>query len=166
MENPKENGLIELPDGRNSRQWTIKNKERLSIAEKMIENTTKIGQKIEQMQKLAKRNSYALEVYQRVNEIAGFTPKILLALKRFDYASNDEERLIEKAKIMQLKLDFYNLRDEVEKTYSKTRIIHKPNDYILDQDHHHHLANQLHTFDWQFYAELLMFDKMDKQLKW
>ncbi len=166
MENPEENGLIELPDGRNSGQWTIKNKERLSIADKMIENTTKIGQKIEQMQKLAKRNSYALEVYQRVNEIVGFTPKILLALKRFDYATNDEERLIEKAKIIQLKLDFYNLRDKVEKTYSKTRVIHKPNDYILDQDHHHHLANQLHTFDWQFYAELLMFDKMDKQLKW
>ena len=118
------------------------------------------------MKKLAKRNSYALEVYQRVNEIVGFTPKILLALKRFDYATNDEERLIEKAKIIQLKLDFYNLRDKVEKTYSKTRVIHKPNDYILDQDHHHHLANQLHTFDWQFYAELLMFDKMDKQLQW
>ena len=59
----------------------------------------------------------------------------------------------------------FNLKDKVEKTYSKTRIIHKPNDYILDQDHHHHLANQLHAFDWQF-AELLMFDKIDKQLQW
>ncbi|MGB2312318.1 MAG: glycoside hydrolase family 20 zincin-like fold domain-containing protein [Flavobacteriaceae bacterium] len=166
MENPEEDGLISLPDSRKSGQWSIENKERLSIAEKMIENTTKVGQKIEQMQKLAKRNSYALEVYQRVNEVAGFTPKILLALKRFDHAANDEERLIEKAKIIQLKLDFYNLRDKVEETYSKTRIIHKPNDYILDQDHHHHLANQLHAFDWQFYSELLMFDKIDKQLQW
>jgi hypothetical protein len=58
------------------------------------------------------------------------------------------------------------LRDKVEETYSKTRIIHKPNDYILDQDHHHHLANQLHAFDWQFYSELLMFDKINKQLQW
>ena len=54
MENPEEDGLISLPDSRNSGQWSIENKERLSIAEKMIENTTKVGQKIEQMQKLAK----------------------------------------------------------------------------------------------------------------
>ena len=165
MENPEENGLIELPDGRNFGQWTIKNKERLSIADKMIENTTKIGQKIEQMQKLAKRNSYALEVYQRVNEIVGFTPKILLALKRFDYATNDEERLIEKAKIIQLKLDFYNLRDKVEKTYSKTRVIHKPIDYILDQDHHRHTANQSINMDWQFIGELKLFEKLNLTYK-
>ena len=118
------------------------------------------------MQKLASRNSYTLEVYQRVNEIVGFTPKILIALKRFDQATNDEERFIEKTKIINLKLDFINLRDKVEETYSKTRIIHKPPDYILDQDHHHHLANQFLKFDWQFYPELLMFDKIDKQLQW
>lgn len=136
------------------------------MAEKIIENTNKIGEKINQMQKLANRNSYALEVYQKVNELVGFTPKILLALKRFDNASNDEERLTEKAKITKLRFDFYNLKDNMEKTYSKTRIIHKPQDYILDQDHHHHLANQLHSFDWQFYAELLMFDKIKNQLQW
>lgn len=166
MDNPEEEGLISLPESRNSGQWSIENKERLSTAEKMIENTLRVGQKIEQMQKLAKRNSYTLEVYQRVNQIVGFTPKILLALKRFDQATNDEERLIEKAKIIQLKMDFLKLRDRVEETYSKTRIIHKPHDYVLDQDHHHHLANQLHAFDWQFYSELLMFDKIDKQLQW
>ena len=75
MENPEEDGLISLPDGKKIGQWSIENKERLFIAEKMIENTAKVGQKIEQMQKLAKGNSYALEVYQRVNEVAGFTPK-------------------------------------------------------------------------------------------
>ena len=166
MDDPENQGLIELPDSRNPGKWSIVNKVRISTAEKMTENTTKVGKKIEKMQKLTKRNSYALEVYQRVNEIAGFTPKILLALKRFDNATNDEERLIEKAKIIQLKLDFYKLKDKVEKTYSKIRVVHKPDDYILDQDHHHHLANQLHSFDWQFYPELLMFDKIDKQLQW
>ena len=60
-------------------------------------------------------------------------------------------------------MDFINLKDKVEETYSKTRIIHKPTDYILDQDHHHHLANQFHTFDWQFYSELHMYDKIEKQ---
>ena len=166
MDNPEEDGLISLPDSRNPGQWSIENKIRLAKAGKMIENTFKLGKKIEQMQKLVSRNSFALEVYQRVNEIVGFTPKILIALNRFDQASDDEQRLIEKAKIIQLKMDFINLKDKVEETYSKTRIIHKPTDYILDQDHHHHLANQFHTFDWQFFSELLMFDKIDKQLQW
>ena len=166
MDNPEEDGLISLPDSRKPGKWSIENKIRLAKADKMIENTFKLGKKIEQMQKLVSRNSFALEVYQRVNEIVGFTPKILIALNRFDQASNDEQRLIEKAKIIQLKMDFINLKDKVEETYSKTRIIHKPTDYILDQDHHHHLANQFHTFDWQFYSELLMFDKIDKQLQW
>jgi hypothetical protein len=55
---------------------------------------------------------------------------------------------------------------KVEETYAQTRIISKPEDYLLDQDHHHHLANQLKSFDWQFYSELLMFNKIDKQIRW
>ena len=83
----------------------------------MIENTFKLGKKIEQMQKLVSRNSYTLEIYQRVNEIVGFTPKILIALNRFDQASDDEQRLIEKAKIIQLKMDFINLRDNLDNAF-------------------------------------------------
>lgn len=166
MDLPEEQGLISLPDIRNPGKWSIEHKERLLTAKKLIENSIRIGEKIEQMQKLTQRNFYSLEVYQRVNEIVGFTPRILLALERFDQASNDEERLIEKAKITQLNSDFYDLRNKVEKTYAQTRIIHKPQDYILDQDHHHHLANQFQTFDWQFYPELLMFDKINKRLRW
>ena len=156
--------LIELPNTAQPGQWSIDQQERLVLAEKMIESTKQIRKKIEQMKKLSSRNSYTLEVYQRVNEIVELTPKILLALRGFDHASNIEERIIEKSKILQLQKDFYRLRDEVEKTYSKTRIIHKPINYILDQDHHHHLANQLHAFDWQFFPELLLFDIISKEL--
>jgi hypothetical protein len=101
-----------------------------------------------------------------VNELVQFTPKILLALRRFDQAKNSEERLIEKAKIIQLEKDFYRIRDTLEMTYSKTRLLHKPSDYILDQDYHNHLSGQLHSFDWQFYPELLMIKKMNNQLEW
>ena len=166
MEQPEEEGLINLPDLRTPGQWTIQHKDRLSKAEKMIESTFGIDIKIKQMQKLAKRNDYTLEVYQRVNELVQFTPKILLALRRFDQAKNSEERLIEKAKIIQLEKDFYRIRDTLEMTYSKTRLLHKPSDYILDQDHHNHISGQLHSFDWQFYPELLMIKKMNNQLEW
>ena len=54
MDDPENQGLIELPDSRNSGKWSVVNKVRISIAEKMIENTTKVGKKIEQMQKLTK----------------------------------------------------------------------------------------------------------------
>jgi hypothetical protein len=168
MEMGKESqeGLIGLPDTAKPGQWTIDHQDKLAQAEKMIESSKRITKKIVQIQKLSKRNPYTLEVYQRVNEIVQLTPKILLVLKRLDQASNDEERLIEKAKINQLESDFKELRTKVEKTYAQTRIIHKPEDYLLDQDHHHHLANQLKSFDWQFYSELLMFEKIDKQIRW
>lgn len=166
MGKDSEEVLIGLPDTAKPGQWTIDHQDKLAQAEKMIESSKRITLKIEQMQKLSKHNSYTLEVYQRVNEIVQLTPKILLVLRRLDQASNDEERLIEKAKMTQLESEFYELRNKVEKTYAQTRIIHKPQDYILDQDHHHHLANQLKDFDWQFYSELLMFDKINKQLRW
>ena len=166
MGKDSDEGLISLPDTAKPGQWTIDHQDKLAEAEKMIESSKRITLKIVQMQKLSKRNSYTLEVYQRVNEIVQLTPKILLLLKRLDQASNDEERLIEKAKITQLESDFKELRTKVEETYAQTRIIHKPEDYLLDQDHHHHLANQLKSFDWQFYSELLMFDKIDKQIRW
>jgi hypothetical protein len=55
---------------------------------------------------------------------------------------------------------FNRLRKELEKMYSETRILEKPADYILDQDHHHHLANQTLSFDWQFTAELFFLEKL------
>jgi hexosaminidase len=165
MENPYEEGLIELPKLKNQGYWTEKFKDRIKLAENMILSCDSISSKIKQMQRMASRNKYSLEIYERVNELVGFTPKLLLLLKLFDQAQNEEQRIIASAKISFLKKEFFNLRDRFEETYSKTRIIHKPKDYILDQDHHHHLANQMHSFDWQFTAELLMFEKISDQLK-
>ena len=165
MENPYEEGLIELPKLKNQGYWTEKFKDRIKLAENMILSCDSISSKIKQMQRMASRNKYSLEIYERVNELVGLTPKLLLLLRLFDQAQNEEQRIIASAKISFLKKEFFNLRDRFEKTYSKTRIINKPKDYILDQDHHHHLANQMRSFDWQFTAELLMFNKISDELK-
>ena len=165
MENPFEEGLIELPKLKNQGNWTIKFKERIKLAEKMILSCDTIDSKIKQMQRMASRNKYTLEVYERVNELVGLTPKLIVLLGLLDQAQNIEQRIVVSAKISFLKEEFFNLRDKFQETYSKTRIIHKPKDYILDQDHHHHLANQTNNFDWQFKAELLMFKKISDQLK-
>jgi hypothetical protein len=164
MENPYEEGLIEIPQLESQGNWTKKFKDRLKRAEYIILSCDTISSKIKQMQRMTSRNKYTLEVYERVNELVRFTPKILLLLRLFDQAKNEEQRIIASAKISYLRKEFLNLRDRFEETYSKTRIIHKPKDYILDQDHHHHLANQMHSFDWQFSAELLMFKKIGDQL--
>ena len=166
MDQAEEDALISLPKSDVSGQWSIDNRERLERAEKMIQSCKEIAEKIYQTQKLTQRNSFTLEVYQRVNEIVQLTPKILLALKRFDQASTEEERSKEKKSIDQLQKDFDELRSAVEKTYAKTRLINKPKDYILDQDHHHHLANQSLNFDWQFGAEICIFKKINSELKW
>jgi hypothetical protein len=53
------------------------------------------------------------------------------------------------------------IRIELESVYGKTRSLNKPAGYVLDQDHHNHLANQALNFsDWQFYVEELFLQKI------
>ena len=55
------------------------------------------------------------------------------------------------------------MRKQFESMYSQTRILEKPKDYILDQDHHNHPANQSKNFDWQFFSEIFFLEKLKKQ---
>ena len=61
----------------------------------------------------------------------------------------------------QIKLRFSELRENLEMVYAKSRVIEKPNNYLLDQDHHRHNANQSRNFDWQFIAELKLLEKLE-----
>ena len=165
MENPDVEGLIELPKLENKGDWTKKFKTRIKKAEEIILISDSVDIKIQKLKKLASKNKYTLEVYERVNELVNLTPRLIILLKLFDQSKSDEERIIASAKISYLKKEFFELKDRFEETYSKTRIINKPQNYILDQDHHNHLANQMLSFNWQFTAELMMFEKISNQLK-
>ena len=57
--------------------------------------------------------------------------------------------------------EFTLIRDNFEKVYAKSRNIIKPDNYILDQDHHNHTANQTLNMDWQFIAEIKLFEKIN-----
>jgi uncharacterized protein (UPF0335 family) len=85
-------------------------------------------------------------------------------LRAYDAAQNQEQVLEAIREINRLSAEFSSLRKELEDVYAKTRILEKPRDYILDQDHHVHLANQGTTFDWQFYAERVFLDKLQQEL--
>ena len=64
-------------------------------------------------------------------------------------------------KLEWLNQKFSDLRLEFEEVYSKTRNINKVNSYFLDQDHHNHTANQSLNMDWQFIAEIKLFEKIN-----
>lgn len=165
MENPVEEGVIDFPDPNNNGIWTEKYSERLKEASRLIKSTDSITEKIKLMKAKAVRNLYSLEVYEQVNSLAGFPPKMLLFLKEYDNAANPTEKREAMKDLTNLKKEFMIIRKNLESVYGKVRILEKPEGYILDLDHHRHMANQSVNFDWQFRAELLFFEKLSKELE-
>ncbi|MEM9144002.1 MAG: glycoside hydrolase family 20 zincin-like fold domain-containing protein, partial [Bacteroidota bacterium] len=164
MEDSLEKGIIDLPNPNEKGTWTQTHSGRLEEAEAILATTEGVGQKIKRAQESAIRNPYTLEVYEQVNQMARFAPKVLLALKTYDMAKNPKEEAIALEALELLQKEFEGLRNTLETVYGKTRILSKPRNYALDQDHHSHLANQSLNFDWQFYAEMLFFEKLEKAL--
>ncbi|WP_026809641.1 glycoside hydrolase family 20 zincin-like fold domain-containing protein [Arenibacter latericius] len=165
MQNPMEDGLMDFPNINDKGAWSIANEDRLEKAAQYIELTDSIAKKITAARSKALRNDYNLQVYEQVNKLAQYSPKILLTLAEYDSAKNQDEIIASSEKLKELKSGFNSLRKELENVYRKTRILNKPENYILDQDHHVHLANQSLNFDWQFYAEMLFFEKLDEELE-
>ena len=117
------------------------------------------------MKSSTSRNLYRLEVYEQVNQLVRFSARALLTLQSYDIAQagKEEEEALEH--IRHLFHEFTAVRAVLESVYAETRILNKPDGYLLDQDHHHHLANQTRSFDWLFTAELYFLEKVDKQIK-
>lgn len=165
MEQPLEKGLIDFPDLNNKGAWSATHKERLDKAAQYLETTDSIAQKIKFARDNALRNDYNLQVYEQVNKLAQYSLKILFALEDYDKAINRDAIITSATQLRELETGFKALRKELERVYGKTRILNKPDNYILDQDHHVHLANQSLNFDWQFQAELLFFQKLERELE-
>ena len=160
LENPVNEAVIDFPDLDNKGEWSKQYADRLEKARKAMDNYESIAARISEMKSLADRNSYTLEVYKQVNEFAMFTSKALLALKALDTSQSEQEEKAALEKLRNLEGEFISMRQEFEQVYGQIRILTKPDTYILDQDHHIHLANQSLSFDWQFYAEILFLEKI------
>lgn len=161
MDDPALQAIIDLPDSSNKGKWSKENEMRLEEAAITVEECKNIAAKIAKMKEQTVRNSYTLEVYEQVNKLVQFTSGALLKLKALDEAQNEEQTAEAIKIIKQLPGEFIAMRNEFEQVYGKTRILTKPEGYILDQDHHSHLANQTVSFDWQFYAEMLLMEKIE-----
>ncbi|RTE53450.1 glycoside hydrolase family 20 [Arenibacter aquaticus] len=164
INNPLEEAVINFPDKDNTGAWTLEHEARLKKASQVLKTTDSIAQAIADARSIALRNDHNLQVYEQVNKLAQYSPKILLTLKEYDLADNREEITAAAGKLKDLESEFNTIRKELETVYGKTRILNKPDNYILDQDHHVHLANQTKNFDWQFYAEMLFFEKLNNEM--
>ncbi|PZX52045.1 family 20 glycosylhydrolase [Algoriphagus chordae] len=161
MDNPMQEAVLELPEANAPGEWTEKNKEKLDKARASQQVVDSVLDKIEASKKAALRNSHTLEVYEQVAKVTQFSNKSLLLLAEWDLAKTTEEREAAKEKLLNLEGEWKDQLVELEKVYGETRELNKPDDYILDQDHHVHLANQAIKFaDWQFYVEDLFLQKI------
>ncbi len=157
--------LLDLPDEDNKGAWSENYADKLAQARRVSAICNMIDLKIAYLQTKASRNKYRLQVYEQVNKMAAFPPNMLMAIQQYDTAENEAETNAARDKIEELYSSFNAVRQELEAVYSKTRQLNKPEDYLLDQDYHHHLANQTRTFDWQFYAEDLFLEKLSKRFQ-
>ncbi len=160
MERPLEEAVIDLPDPDRKGEWSERYEGRLAEAEQMAAICDTVAERIDALVQKAERNHHRLEIYRQVNRMARFAPEALLALAAFDRSSTPAEEREALEEIHQLPITFQNRRERLEEVFGETRILEKPAGYILDQDHHNHLANQSITFDWQFIAEMLFLEKM------
>ncbi len=152
---PLETHIIDLPDTNNPGEWNLKFNEKIFIAEKHIVELKKILEKINVQKIKTIRGGYALQVYEQVAKLALFSYETFIDISNFDNGKNDVENLLNNKK------EFLSLRHDFEEVYSKTRNIIKPENYILDQDHHNHTANQTLNMDWQFISEIKLFEKIN-----
>jgi len=159
--NPLEEAIIDLPDEESRGQWSVQYADRLEQAAEVLEEGDSIAARIKVMKSLATRNTYRLEVYEQVNQLVRFSAQTLLTLQAYDQAQTDQERAEVLGDIKNLSKEFEVLRDQLEKVYGEIRILSKPDGYLLDQDHHSHLANQSISFDWLFIGEMLFLEKVE-----
>jgi hypothetical protein len=112
---------------------------------------------------LARRNRYSLELMNGINELQIYPARLLLLLEKYDNASTAGKPIAKQA-IQQYANSFNNIRQNFEAVFSETRFLNNPGDYVLDQNHHAHLANGTVNSDWMYLYELPMNMKIKEWL--
>ena len=165
-ENPLETFIIDLPDLENKGMWSKKYFNKIENAKSSLLISKEIEETIDKIMENEPKNKFTLEVYKQVNELVKFSSNIIIALEKLDLSKEiDYPIKTELNEIRNIEDKFNFLRKNIEEVYSKTRILEKPNSYILDQDHHNHPANQSKNFDWQFFSEIFLLEKIKNNYK-
>ena len=120
----------------------------------------KVKNTLDIIQKKGTKADYNLLIYSQVINLVDYNFRLMETLMNFDKAKTIEEEVHHLETIYDINNEFTLIRKEFEEVYSQTRILNKPEDYILDQDHHRHTANQSINFDWQFTSEIMLLKKI------
>ncbi len=164
-DNPIEKAIITLPDYEQTGKWSEKYTSLLSALKLQYEQLKTAQEKQERLYQETQKSNYNLEVYSQIVKLVGYNFRLMQALNDFDLADTDEEKNKQLLALQKYPAEFEDIRAEFETVYSQTRRLEKPENYILDQDHHRHPANQTRNFDWQFSAELLLLEKLENHFK-
>ena len=159
-ENPLETFIIDLPDLENKGMWSKKYFNKIKNAKSSLLISKEVEETIDKLMENDSKNKYTLEVYKQVNELVKFSSNIIIALEKLDLSAEIDYEKTAFNDIRNFEDKFNSLRINFEEVYSKTRILNKPENYILDQDHHNHPANQTINFDWQFLSEKYFLKKI------
>ena len=165
LKNPIENYIIDLPEFDKKGTWTQKYSKRLADIKVQLVALKEIRRTIASLQAKNTSAKYNLEVYNEVINLVDYNFKLMKSLSLLDNTRSTEEETKLIKDLQNLVYEFKEVRKQFEEVYGKSRKLNKPNDYILDQDHHRHPANQSINFDWQFTAELMLITKIKDYLK-
>ena len=159
-ENLIEEQLIVLPDFNKKGDWTKKYSARLEQLEAQKDQLEQAKKTLFKIQNQDAKSEYNLAVYNEVIQLVEYNFELMSQLKAFDTATTPEAEKKALDAIMTTGQTFSSVRAQMETVYSQTRVLNKPEGYLLDQDHHNHPANQTVNFDWQFIGEILMLQKI------
>jgi hypothetical protein len=108
----------------------------------------------------AKRNQFALELFNNINELEVYPARLLLMLEQYDLAKDAQQKEKAGKAVSDYAAGFNDIRKKYESVSTRSRTLHNPSDYLPDQNHHAHLANGTNTSDWMYVYELAMNEKI------
>ena len=165
IKNPVEQHIIDLPDFDDKGVWSKKYAKRLLKLEFQKEKLEKATNVLNKIKKVGTKSNYNLLIYDQVSNLVDYNFRLMETLRKFDESKTLDEEVDHLETLYDLKDEFAMVRKQFEEVYSQTRILNKPENYILDQDHHRHPANQTVNFDWQFTSEMMLLKKIEKHFK-
>ncbi len=151
--------LMDLPAAGNSGEWNTKYKEKISLANLAITEYSLINSDLINTFRLTRKNSYAIEVFNQINELHLYPSKLIVLIEKFDKGDITEKKTTGQ-EIRKFVTEFSELRKRLETVYAETRILGNPEGYQLDSNYHKHLANGTNNTDWMFRYELAMNEKI------
>lgn len=141
--------LLPLPDKDKRGEWSRQWRDRLDAAHQQQQRCEWLRTAIACAKSRARRNRYALDVYEQLCEQFLYPARLLTALEQADASGQptNSEALLPLLDSLQ------TVQDNLVAVYSRTRFMQQPNGYVADMNHHNHLAALRHNADWIFLYE-------------